>query len=275
MTNLLRCNFVHCNCKKVFRPNANIAIDEQLLTCKAWCRLRTPLIRCRQPYILTTRKLNGSLKLTTTTKPALLLRDQIPRSNVGQVAQVSPTPWVTSQEAACWFRLGCWSIKSANNHPKPGAFNCSVLRAFLLLQRSYQPHRSAINDALRIVTRHLRPTPADNLSILAGIQPAELRRNGATLPLVRRAMEPGHLLHWALTCPSSANTRFLKSRHPLVPAVRHLISSSDNNNIRAASGRITHGVHSGRTAPQDSAFSSPTPVSTPRNDPNKKSLCPG
>jgi len=32
----------------------------------------------------------------------------------------------------------------------------------------------AINDALRIVTRCLRPTPADNLSILAGIQPAEL-----------------------------------------------------------------------------------------------------
>jgi len=33
-----------------------------------------------------------------------------------------------------------------------------------------------INDALRIVTRCLRPTPADNLPILAGIQYAELRR---------------------------------------------------------------------------------------------------
>ena len=33
-----------------------------------------------------------------------------------------------------------------------------------------------INDALRIVTGWLRPTPADNLPILAGIQPAELRR---------------------------------------------------------------------------------------------------
>ena len=32
-----------------------------------------------------------------------------------------------------------------------------------------------INDALRIVTGCLRPTPADNLPILAGIQPAELR----------------------------------------------------------------------------------------------------
>jgi len=30
-------------------------------------------------------------------------------------------------------------------------------------------------------------------------QPAELRRNGAALPLARRAMKPGHLLHLALT----------------------------------------------------------------------------
>jgi len=47
----------------------------------------------------------------------------------------------------------------------------------------------AINDALRIVTGCLRPTPADNLPILAGIQPAELRRSGATLSLGCRAMD--------------------------------------------------------------------------------------
>ena len=39
-------------------------------------------------------------------------------------------------------------------------------------------HGPIINDALRIVTGRLRPTPADNLPILAGI----LRRSGATLP---------------------------------------------------------------------------------------------
>jgi len=91
----------------------------------------------------------------------------------------------------------------------------------------------AINDALRIVTGCLRPTPADNLSILAGIQPAELRRNGTTQSLARRAMEPGHLLHSALTRPSSAAARRLKSRNPFVRGAQHLISSSDNN-IRAA-----------------------------------------
>jgi len=38
-----------------------------------------------------------------------------------------------------------------------------------------------INDTLRIVTGCLRPTPADNLPIFAGIQPAELSRSGATI----------------------------------------------------------------------------------------------
>ena len=35
---------------------------------------------------------------------------------------------------------------------------------------------SVLNDALRIVTGCLRPTPTDHLSILSGIQPAEFRR---------------------------------------------------------------------------------------------------
>ena len=59
-------------------------------------------------------------------------------------------------------------------------------------------------------------------------------------------MDPGHLLHSALTSPSSANARRLKSRHPFgpppIPAVRR-------------TGRITNGMRSRRTTPQDSAFS--------------------
>jgi len=47
-------------------------------------------------------------------------------------------------------------------------------------------------------------------------------------------MESGHLLQSALTRPLSANARRLISRHPFVPATKHLISLSDNNNIRAA-----------------------------------------
>jgi len=54
---------------------------------------------------------------------------------VGQVAHLSPTPSVTSQEAditrrdlevACWLRLGCWSNNFANSYHSPGAFNRRV-----------------------------------------------------------------------------------------------------------------------------------------------------
>jgi len=69
---------------------------------------------------------------------------------------------------------------------------------------------------------------------LAGIQPAGFRRNGATLSLARRAMEPGYLFHSALTCPSSGNARHLKSRHPYIPATQQLIISSDDNSRSAA-----------------------------------------
>jgi len=72
------------------------------------------------------------------------------------------------------------------------------------------------------VTGCLRSTPADNLPILAAIQPAELHRIGTTLSLARRAMEPGHLLHSTLTCPSSN-----RDTH-LYLVAQQLISSSDN-----------------------------------------------
>jgi len=120
----------------------------------------------------------------------------------------------------------------------------------------------AINDAFRIVTGCLRPTPADNITILAGIQPAELRRKAATLSLARRAMEPAHLLHSALTCPPSGNARNLKSRHPFVSAANkssvHLPTTTE---VRRT-GRITNGRRSGWTTLRDSVLSSPTPAPT-------------
>jgi len=57
---------------------------------------------------------------------------------------------------------------------------------------------SAIND-LRTVTERLRSSPANNLPNLAGIQPAELHRKGATLSPAPRPMDPGYLLHSTLT----------------------------------------------------------------------------
>jgi len=43
-----------------------------------------------------------------------------------------------------------------------------------------------------------------NLPILAGIQPTEHSRSGATMSQAHRAMEPGHLLHSVLLCVLSA-----------------------------------------------------------------------
>ena len=80
---------------------------------------------------------------------ALLLRAQIPQSNVGQVARAPLTPWATSQEAnvtcrtpeaACCLLLGRWNNNVVNSHPSPGPFDCGVLRSCLVLQCSYPPH---------------------------------------------------------------------------------------------------------------------------------------
>ena len=58
---------------------------------------------------------------------------------------------------------------------------------------------------MRIVSGCLRPIPMEDLPVLAGIQPAELRRLGATLSLANRAIrDPDHVtartVGWAAGC---------------------------------------------------------------------------
>jgi len=119
-----------------------------------------------------------------------------------------------------------------------------------------------INDALRIVTGCLRPPPAENLPILAGIQPAELRRRGATLSLVRRAMEPGHLLHSALNVHrvqlQGASNR---DTHLYPPQNNSSVFLGATTYVRR-SGRIINGTRGVRTTSQDSALQLQTPVHT-------------
>ena len=80
---------------------------------------------------------------------------------------------------------------------------------------------SVLNDALRIVTGCLRPTPTDNLPALSGIQPAERSRQRATLSLANRSfLGPGHILHGQLTESRTASKEKLKSRHSFVPAAQ-------------------------------------------------------
>ena len=94
---------------------------------------------------------------------------------------------------------------------------------------------SVLNDALRIVTGCLRPTPTNNLPVFSGIQPIELHRQGATLSLDNRnSLDPGHTLHGQLTEPQAASKERLKSRRPFVLAARKLLHHLSELGIRAA-----------------------------------------
>ena len=92
---------------------------------------------------------------------------------------------------------------------------------------------SVLNDALRIVTGCLRPTPTDHLSILLGIQPVELRRLRATLSLVYHgSLDPGHIFYSLLSGSSYALQERLRSRRPFGPAASNL-----SNNVARLGSR--------------------------------------
>ena len=77
---------------------------------------------------------------------------------------------------------------------------------------------SILNDALCIVTGCLCLTPTEDLPVLSGIQPAELRRLGATLSLTNRAIhDPDHVLPGQLVWQQDAHQGRLRSRRPFVP----------------------------------------------------------
>ena len=94
---------------------------------------------------------------------------------------------------------------------------------------------SVLNDALRIVTGCLRPTSTDHLPILSGIQPAELRRMGATLSLAYRgSLDPDHILYGLLSGSSDTRQVRLRSRRPFVPAARNFLDNLARLGIRAS-----------------------------------------
>ena len=75
---------------------------------------------------------------------------------------------------------------------------------------------SVLNDALSIVTGCLRPTPTDHIPVLSGIQPAEIRRLGATLSLAyRESLDPDHILYGLLSGSSDTGQVRLRSRRRL------------------------------------------------------------
>ena len=95
---------------------------------------------------------------------------------------------------------------------------------------------SVLNDALRIVTGCLRPTPTDHLPVLSGIQPAELRRLGTTgLSLAHRgSLDPDHIIYGVFSGSSDTRQVRLRSRRPFVPAARNLLDNLARLGIRAS-----------------------------------------
>ena len=94
---------------------------------------------------------------------------------------------------------------------------------------------SVLNDALRMITGCLRPTPTDHLPVLSGIQPAELRRMGATLSLAHRgSLDPDHILYGILSGSSDTRQVRLRSRRPFVPGTRNLLDNLARLGIRAS-----------------------------------------
>ena len=98
-----------------------------------------------------------------------------------------------------------------------------------------RPIDSVLNDALRIITECLRPTPTDYLPILSGIQPAVLRRLEATLSIVRCGiLDPDFILHGQLAKLPDLPQERLKSRRPFVPAARKLLNDLSKLGIHTA-----------------------------------------
>ena len=92
-----------------------------------------------------------------------------------------------------------------------------------------------LNDALRIVTGCLRPTPTDYLPVLSSIQSAELRRMGATLFLAHRgSLDPDYILYGLLSGSSDTRQVRLRSRRPFVPGARNLLDNLARLGIRAS-----------------------------------------
>ena len=84
---------------------------------------------------------------------------------------------------------------------------------------------TVLNSAMRTVAGCLRPTPVNQLPILAGIAPPTIRREAAVLALTRKAAkDEDHILHLVISeRPSPAR---LKSRRPFAEHAHRLLRST-------------------------------------------------
>ena len=138
--------------------------------------------------------------------PAFLLRAQIAWSNVGKVADVLLTPWVTLQktdimcrtlEAAFWFCLGFWSNNVGNSHLSFDIFNCRVLHCSHSLHWYRHQRRLPNCDCIPVsYTSGQSSCPCRHLTCWASSQRSHtvcsMPCHGAWTPALLCAMETGH-----------------------------------------------------------------------------------
>ena len=96
---------------------------------------------------------------------------------------------------------------------------------------------NVLYDAMHIVTKCLCPTSTDYLPILAGIQPAEFRRQEATLSLAHHSVmdcDRSQLSAILMVGPNPDLGKRIRPRHYLVPAASKLLSELSEMSIRAA-----------------------------------------
>ena len=89
---------------------------------------------------------------------------------------------------------------------------------------------SVLNDALRIVTGCLRPTPTDHLPVLSGIQPASV---DLWISAYRGSLDFDHTLYGLLSGSSDIRQVRLRPRRPFAPAARNLLDNLASLDIRA------------------------------------------
>ena len=78
-----------------------------------------------------------------------------------------------------------------------------------------------INAVLQIVSGCVKATPTAFFPELTGIQPADLRRENATLALAKKDQKPDHLLHQVVTKQHSSQC--IHSRRPFAQHARTLL----------------------------------------------------
>ena len=85
-----------------------------------------------------------------------------------------------------------------------------------------------INDALHTVTGCVRPSPTNNLPVLAGIENHEISDEKSQIAVARQVRKQHHLQHDRLHSRLTKQQRHLKSILPFAPAAFELLQDLQN-----------------------------------------------